>query len=271
MYGTSTTARAEIRRLNALHRRVGGPVRDPLARAVSGCRCLPCPRPGPGAAGPLHPFIDATLVAHDARRSGLPSRDERARFYAETRPSEAAPPGIPEATLPVDLEAFEAYLAAQLGPAGPIQGTPTARERGRTISALPLGPLHPARRPRSRLSWALISLWPAWALLPAHIREAYGLPSTARERAVAARFAFGHRLGGRSFLGPGGFEVPQAPVQPISRADGRYAFPRMTLALLAIDLGTTRPRPALVESRWPPPRARPGDLPAGHRRPERGG
>lgn len=189
VYGTSTTARAEIRRLNALHRRVGGPVRDPLARAVSGAAAYQARDPDLGLW--VHStLIDATLVAHDAWIGPL-SRDERARFYAETRPIGRAL-GIPEAILPVDLDAFEAYLAVQLGPAGPIQVTPTARELARTILAPPLGPLHPALAtiPASLYSW---TLWPAVALLPAHIREAYGLPWTARERAVAAWLAFGFR------------------------------------------------------------------------------
>ncbi len=189
VYGTSTTARAEIRRLNVLHRRVGGPVRDPIARAVSGATAYHARDPGLGLW--VHAtLVDATLVAHDAWIGAL-SRDERARFYSETRPIGRAL-GIPEATLPADLEAFEAYLAAQLGPAGPIQVTPTARELARTILAPPLGPLHPglASIPASLYAW---TLWPAVALLPAHIREAYGLSWTARERAVAAWLALGFR------------------------------------------------------------------------------
>ncbi|MGZ8527891.1 MAG: oxygenase MpaB family protein [Candidatus Limnocylindrales bacterium] len=189
VYGTSTTARAEIRRLNVLHRRVGGPVRDPLARAISGADAYQARDPGLGLW--VHAtLIDATLVAHDAWIGPL-SRDERARFYAETRPIGRAL-GIPEASLPVDLEAFEAYLAAQLGPAGPIQVTPTARELARAILAPPLGPLHPALAaiPAPLYAW---TLWPAVALLPPRIREAYGLPWTARERAVAAWLALGFR------------------------------------------------------------------------------
>jgi uncharacterized protein (DUF2236 family) len=189
VYGTSATARAEIRRLNALHRRVGGPVRDPIARAVTGAGAYQARDPGLGLW--VHAtLIDATLVAHDAW-IGHVSRDERARFYAETRPIGRAL-GIPDAILPVDLEAFEAYLAAQLGPAGPIQVTPTARALARTILAPPLGPLHPALAaiPASLYAW---TLWPAVALLPPKIREAYGLPWTARERAVAGWLAAGFR------------------------------------------------------------------------------
>ena len=102
------------------------------------------------------------------------------------------PSGSPRRSLPADLDAFEAYLAAQLGPAGPIRVTPTARELARTILAPPLGPLHPALAgvPPAFYAW---TLWPAVALLPPQIRDAYGLSWTARERVVSAWLALGFR------------------------------------------------------------------------------
>ena len=83
--------------------------------------------------------------------------------------------------LPVDLAAFEAYLADQLGPGGPIRVTPTARELARTVLGPPLGPTPPALAavPAAAYGW---TLWPAVALLPATIRADYGLhwgPSSA--------------------------------------------------------------------------------------------
>jgi uncharacterized protein (DUF2236 family) len=205
VYGPTTTARAEIRRLNVLHRGVGGPVRDPLARAVSGAAAYEARDPGLGLW--VHAtLIDATLVAHDAWIGSL-TRDDRTRFYAETRPIGRAL-GIPEAALPADLDAFEAYLAAQLGPSGPIRVTPTARGLARTILAPPLGPLHPglASVPASLYAW---TLWPAVALLPPQIREAYGLSWTGRERAVAAWLALGFR-GWRPLLPRPWRTMPQA-------------------------------------------------------------
>lgn len=84
VYGSRTAARAEIRRLNALHRTIGGPVRDPLARAASGAETYDARDPSLGLW--VHAtLIDATLVAHDRWISPL-SRSDRARFYAETRP-----------------------------------------------------------------------------------------------------------------------------------------------------------------------------------------
>lgn len=205
VYGTSTTARAEIRRLNVLHRGIGGPVRDPLARSASGVAAYQARDPGLGLW--VHAtLIDATLVAHDAWIEPL-SRNQRARFYAETRPIGRAL-GIPEAILPADLEAFEAYLAAQLGPAGPIQVTPTARELARTILAPPLGPLHPALAviPAPLYAW---TLWPAVALLPPDIRAAYGLTWSARQRAVATWLTLGFR-GWRPLLPRPWRTMPQA-------------------------------------------------------------
>jgi uncharacterized protein (DUF2236 family) len=190
VYGTRTAARAEIRRLNELHRRVSGPVRDPLARAISGSTAYDARDPQLGLW--VHAtLIDATIVAHDAWIEPL-SRTERAAYYAETRPIGRAL-GIPEASLPADLAAFEAYLAAQLGPTGPIRVTPTARELARTVLAPPLGPLHPAlgRVPTVGYAW---TLWPAVALLPASVRADYGFTWGPRERAVAAWLGTGFRV-----------------------------------------------------------------------------
>jgi uncharacterized protein (DUF2236 family) len=189
VYGTTSTARAEIRRLNQLHRRVSGPVRDPLAREVSGHATYDGRDPQLGLW--VHAtLIDATLVAHDAWIEPL-SRADRASYYAETRPIGRAL-GIPEAILPADLAAFEAYLATQLAPGGPIQVSPTARELARTILAPPLGPLHPAlgRIPAVGYAW---TLWPAVALLPPAVRADYGFAWGARERAVAAWLGVGFR------------------------------------------------------------------------------
>ena len=189
VYGTTSTARAEIRRLNELHRRVSGPVRDPLARAISGRAAYDARDPELGLW--VHAtLIDATIVAHDAWIEPL-GRADRAAYYAETRPIGRAL-GIADSVLPANLTAFEAYLERQLGPGGPIRVTPTARELAGTILAPPLGPLHPllGRIPAAAYAW---TLWPAVALLPAGIRADYGLAWGARERAVAAWLGAGFR------------------------------------------------------------------------------
>jgi uncharacterized protein (DUF2236 family) len=220
VYGTTTTARAEIRRLNELHRSVGGPVRDAVARTVSGAD-------GYSARDPVlslwvhATLVDATIVAHDAWIRSL-GRDERARFYAETRPIGRAF-GIPDEILPADLDGFEEYIAAQLGPDGPIQVTPTARELARTILAPPLGPLHAALAPLPAPLYAW-TLWPAVGLLPPHIREAYGLPWGSRERLVAAWLTTGFRAW-RPVLPDRWRTMPQAVAADarLAQADARLA------------------------------------------------
>src|SRR5262245_8963485 len=112
VYGTTTAARAEIRRLNELHRSIRGSgyaARDPeLSLWVHAT------------------LVDTTMVAYDAWIEPL-SRDARQRYYAETLPIGRAF-GVPADLLPPDLAAFELYLAAMLGEDGPVHPSDTARE-----------------------------------------------------------------------------------------------------------------------------------------------
>lgn len=178
VYGTTTAARAEIRRLNELHRGIVGSgysARDPeLSLWVHAT------------------LIDSTIVANDAWLEPL-SRNRRAAFYRETRPIGRAF-GVPEALLPVDLEAFDAYIAAQLAADGPVQVSTLARELASAVLRPPLAPIarwlpfgrsvRPllARVPVAAYAW---TLWPAVGLLPPGVREAYGLPWGAREQLVS--------------------------------------------------------------------------------------
>ena len=205
VYGTTTTARAEIRRLNELHRGVTGPVLDPAARTHSGAGRYDAR--DPILALWVHAtLIDATLVAHDAWIRPV-TRRERARFYVETRPIGRAF-GIPDAVLPADLDAFDAYLEAQTSATGPIRVTPTARELAAAVLNPPLGPLHAAlaRVPAPVYAW---TLWPAVGLLPAAIRADYGLRWGPRERAVSAWMSTGFRAW-RPILPLGFRTMPQA-------------------------------------------------------------
>src|SRR5436190_9232327 len=90
VYGTVTAARAEIRRLNELHRTITGPTyraRDPeLSLWVHAT------------------LVDSTIVAADRWLEPL-SRGRRARYYEETLPISRAF-GIPPTILPSDLDAF---------------------------------------------------------------------------------------------------------------------------------------------------------------------
>jgi uncharacterized protein (DUF2236 family) len=169
-------ARAEIRRLNELHRTIAGAgyrARDPeLSLWVHAT------------------LVDTTIVAHDAWIEPL-DRDRRARYYAETMPIGRAF-GVPAALLPADLDAFERYVDDMLGPAGAVRVSPVARDLADAVLHPPLGPVMPALAglPAAAYAW---TLWPAIGLLPDSVRTDYGLRWGLRERAVAAWLVAGWR------------------------------------------------------------------------------
>src|SRR3954452_8218983 len=105
VYGTTTAARAEIRRLNELHRSITGPTyraRDPeLSLWVHAT------------------LVDSTIVVADRWLEPV-SRARRETYYAETRPIGRAF-GIPDSLLPADLDAFEGYLEQAIAPGGPVR------------------------------------------------------------------------------------------------------------------------------------------------------
>jgi len=211
VYGTRTAARAEIRRLNGLHRTITGPgysATDPeLALWVHAT------------------LVDSTIVAADRWLAPL-SREARARYYAETMPIGRSF-GIPPSLLPPDLAAFDAYVAAAIGPGGPVVVGPLARELAHVVLHPPLGPLVPALEPfLARVPPALSTwtLWPAVGLLPPAVRLGYRLPWGPTERAVAAWLVAGWRAW-RPILPPGLRQMPQALT-----ADRRVAGPRRAAA-----------------------------------------
>ena len=167
VYGSTAAARAEIRRLNGLHRTITGPGYDARDPALSLW---------------VHAtLVDSTLVVNEAW-AGPVSRDRAARFYGEMKPMARAF-GVPEAAIPADLEAFESYFAQQLGPGGPVRVGPTARQLAEAILHPPLpGRLARAGIPPRLYDWAL---WPSIGLLPPSVREAYGLRWGPLERAVS--------------------------------------------------------------------------------------
>ncbi len=206
VYGSGPTARSEIRRLNGLHRSVAGPVSDPVAAARFG-----------GAYTARDPelslWVHATLVwatlVTVERWLGAVGREERAGFYGETLVVGRLF-GVPDARLPPDVEAFEAYIAAMLGPDGPVHPSDVSRDLARAILHPPLAPVvergalarrlgaasRPAGRvlrlaPRSALTPLLV---PAVGLLPASLRAEFGLPWGPAERAIDAWLTTGWRL-----------------------------------------------------------------------------
>lgn len=167
IFGSTAVARAEIRRLNALHRTIAGEgyhARDPeLSLWVHAT------------------LVDSTIAVARAWAGPL-SRDRAARFHDEMRPIGRAF-GVPEALLPRDLAAFEAYVAGQIAPGGPVVVGAVARDLAASILHPPL-PGVLARLPLDPRAYGW-TLWPAVGLLPPRIRDGYGLAWGPRERAVA--------------------------------------------------------------------------------------
>jgi uncharacterized protein (DUF2236 family) len=205
VYGTTTTARREIRRLNDLHRGVTGPVQDSAARRRHGSRYA---ARDPELSLWVHAtLVDSTMAVAHAWMPPLPA-GRRARLYMETRPIGRAF-GIPDSLLPADVDAFDEYVAAMLSPAGPVHPTATARQLAGMILHPPLDPLvrrgpigerlGPAAAPVATLlgrvpsgayDWLYV---PAIGLLPATVRREYGLPWGVRERAIEAWLVTGWR------------------------------------------------------------------------------
>jgi uncharacterized protein (DUF2236 family) len=198
VYGTTSGARAEARRLAVMHRRVTGPVSDAGAAARFG--------PAYSALDPalalwVHAtLIDSTLVAIERWLGPLPP-DRRSRFYAETRVAGRLL-GVPDAMLPRDVDAFDAYLEDMLGPSGPVHPTAVSRRLAAAILRPALAPVAeqgpvadrlgaaaPAvaavlrRVPRAVVSPLLV---PAVGLLPSGVRTELGLPWGPAERAIDA-------------------------------------------------------------------------------------
>lgn len=176
VYGSTDVARAEIRRLNALHRGITGPgyaARDPILSLW------------------VHAtLVDSTIAVYDAWLGPL-STARRAAYYEETRPIGRAF-GVPEGLLPAGIEAFETYRAGMLGPGGPVRVSPVARELASVVLRPPLAPLASwlGVLPRAAYAW---TLWPSVGLLPPSVRDDYGLRWGARERAVSAWLVAGWR------------------------------------------------------------------------------
>ena len=198
VYGTGTAARAEIRRLNGLHRAIGGPVRDEATAALFGAAYE---ARDPALSLWVHAtLVDATLATGDAWLGPTPP-DVRRRFYAETLPV-ARLFGVPEGLLPADVDAFDDYVRSMLEPDGPVHPTRTARELAQVILHPPLAPLAESGPIAARLGplgpplaavlravptpaydWLLV---PSIGLLPPTTRDEYGLAWGPRERAIDA-------------------------------------------------------------------------------------
>ena len=110
--------------------------------------------------------------------------------------------GVPEATIPPDVDAFDAYVAAMLAPDGPIHPSATSRDLATAVLHPPLAPMAEAGPiaamlgdlsgpvatvlraiPAPAYDWLLV---PSIGLLPPSLRAEYGLAWGPRERAISA-------------------------------------------------------------------------------------
>jgi uncharacterized protein (DUF2236 family) len=190
VYGSTTIARGEIRRLNSYHRAIVGPIEDAGAAARFGTSYE--------ARNPeLSLWVHATLVesvatAFEAWIEPL-SPDERARLYLETRPIGRAF-GIPDRLLPSDIGAFDRYFMEMRSAHGPVHPSATARELARYVLAPRLDALVPFLGwvPPIAYSWLQ---WPAVALLPADLRTQFEIPWGPGHEAVATWLKAGLRAG----------------------------------------------------------------------------
>ena len=172
VYGSAAASRAEIRRLNALHRGITGPgyaARDPeLSLWVHAT------------------LVDSTIVVNDAWLGPL----ERGRARGVLRGDAPDRPGVrhprrrccPRTSRPSRRTSRRCSR-----PDGPVRVGPLARELADDRSCGRHSPGCSARAdaiglPRSAYDW---TLWPAIGLLPPSVREGYGLPWDARHRLVA--------------------------------------------------------------------------------------
>ena len=170
VYGTTAAARAEIRRLNALHRGIVGPG-------------LRRPRSGAVAVGP-----------RDARRldDGRERRLDRAarpsaagavlRGDATDRAGVRRPGG--DAAAPTSRRSTRTG-AEMLAPAGPVQVSAARPRAGGRSSCGRRSPGAAGASAGCRPPLYDWTLWPSIGLLPAIVREAYGLPWDARQRIVS--------------------------------------------------------------------------------------
>lgn len=203
VFGDGPTAEACVRRLNGLHERVQGDVRDPAARAASGAETYRALDPE------LLLWVQATLVimsvrAYRAWVGTVSDRDADRLWHEATDLGRHL--GIPPSTGPPGWVELLEWFERCIGPGGPVRVTPTARDLARTIVRPPL-PL----APRPLVDLAVL---PGLSLLPERLRREFGIAWSARH----ARTARWLGLGIRTWVA-----LTPAPIRsmPQARAAGR--------------------------------------------------
>lgn len=182
VFGDEVTAERAVRRLNGVHARVRGDVRDPQASLATGATAYRALDPA------LLLWVQATLVITAVRAYaawvGPVSPTDRERFWQESR-AMGERLGIPPESSPDTWQRLEAWFEAQLAPGGPVRVTPTALELSRSILRPPL-PLLPG---------AAVDLLvlPGLAFVPERLRDGFGIAWSPAKAALAAGAAAGLR------------------------------------------------------------------------------
>ena len=187
VFGDGPTASRALGRLNAVHATVRGEVADPAAHAATGAHAYRALDPE------LLLWVQATLIVTSVRAYGRwvrPLSDEDIEAFWQEARSLAPRMGIPLDRSPATWPALMAYWDLMLAPDGPIQVTPTALRLAPTVLRPPFPWVPPSLVDLAGL--------PGMALLPARIREAFGIEWTPREQRLARFLDAGIRLWVRS-------------------------------------------------------------------------
>jgi uncharacterized protein (DUF2236 family) len=173
IYGTPTEAEAAAAGIRAVHERVTGTAEGRPYAATDPALLL----------WVNATLVDTTLQVYERFVHTLSEADRR-RYYLETVET-AEQFGIPQATIPLDLDAFRRYVDGMLD--GPeLRATPEGRRLVRDVLRPPL-PL-PLRAPTAVIRPITL------ALLPERIRAMFGLRAGRRARAALAVAARASRL-----------------------------------------------------------------------------
>jgi uncharacterized protein (DUF2236 family) len=185
VFGDGATAEAAVRRLNSVH----AGVRGADYRALDPALLL---------------WVQVTLIKTSveaySRWVGPLSVAQREQFWQEAR-AVGTRLGIPLTLSPADWNALEDYWARMLSDDGPIHATPIARTLTPYILRPPL-PLLPV----AVVDWLGM---PGMALLPARLRDEFGIPWTSRDEKLAGVLARAVRVWTSVVPGPPRW-MPQA-------------------------------------------------------------
>jgi uncharacterized protein (DUF2236 family) len=172
VFGTLDQARAAARRLHRRHSGITGTLPDPVGAFGGGSRY--CANNITALRWVHATLVDSALEAHDLVLAPL-SRDERERYYAESRVF-AALFGIPPSFMPEDWTAFAAYNEAMLQ-STVLTVSPAARMLAeRILSGTGVGLWVPE-------SYRALTV----GMLPTRLRQGFGFDYGHRERRSSER------------------------------------------------------------------------------------